>query len=182
MFDAALIEICKNPNVDSAIIREIIRVESNFQEFTVNVNKLDSFVLKNKEEAEKTAKEYIKKGYSVDMGLMQFNSKNLSLPVFNNLSISDLFDQCKNIKAGSDIFFLAYQNTDKNLNKEERINRALSVYNTGNQNLGFRNGYVAKYNLLPTLASQLTDKARKSDTRINLSYNLFNLDTKGINR
>ena len=182
MFDAALVEICKNPNVDSAIIRQIIRVESNFQEFTVNVNKLDSFVLKTKDEAEKTAKEYIKKGYSVDMGLMQFNSKNLSLPIFNHLSVSDLFDPCKNIKAGSDIFFLAYQNTDKNLNKEERINRALSVYNTGNQELGFRNGYVAKYNLLPTLVSALTDQARKSDTRINLSYNLFNLDTKGIKK
>jgi len=178
MIDMALIDMCKNPNVDSNIIQQIIRVESSFQKFVVNVNKLDSFVLKTPEEAEKTAKEYIEKGYSVDMGLMQFNSKNLRLPIFSHLSVNDLFDPCKNIKAGSDVFFLAYESTNKNLSKEERINKALSIYNTGNQDLGFKNGYVAKYSSLPILISSLVEKARKSDTKINLSYNLFNLESK----
>ena len=176
MIDMALIDICKNPNVESAIIKQIIQVESSSQEFTVNINKLDSRVLKTRAEAESTAKEHIKKGYSVDMGLMQFNSKNLNLPIFSHLSVEDLFDPCKNIKAGSDVFFLAYESTSKSLSKEERINRALSIYNTGNQELGFKNGYVAKYNSsVPTMvaSSSLLEQAKKADTKINLTYNLF---------
>jgi type IV secretion system protein VirB1 len=185
MFEMALIDMCKNPGVESALIKQIIQVESGYQEFTVNVNKLESFKLKTRQEAEETAKKYIAKGYSVDMGLMQFNSKNLNSPHFKDLTISDLFDPCKNIKAGSDVFALAYESTDKGLSKEDRINKALSIYNTGNQELGFRNGYVAKYSSLPTLVAtaSLEEQARKADTRINLSYNLFNLESKkGANK
>ena len=114
------------------------------------------------------------------MGLMQFNSKNLNSPSFKHLTISDLFDPCKNIKAGSDVFSLAYESTSKDLSKEERIKKALSIYNTGNQELGFQNGYVAKYSSsLPTLVvSSLAEQARKADTRINISYNLFNMESK----
>ncbi len=184
MIDMALIDLCKNPNVDTAIVRQIIHVESDFKEYAVNVNKHDTFLLKTREEAEKTAKDYIEKGYSVDMGLMQFNSKNLNSSNFKHLTISDLFDPCKNIKAGSDVFSLAYESTPKNLSKEERIKKALSIYNTGNQELGFQNGYVAKYSSsLPTLVvSSLAEQARKSDTRINISYNFFNLESKGENK
>lgn len=180
MIDMAFIDICKNSNVDSAIVKQIIHVESDFKEYTVNVNKHDTFLSKTREEAEKTAKDYIEKGYSVDMGLMQFNSKNLNSPSFKHLTISDLFDPCKNIKAGSDVFFLAYESTSKDLSKEERIKKALSIYNTGNQELGFQNGYVAKYSSsLPTLVvSSLAEQARKADTRINISYNLFNMESK----
>lgn len=180
MIDFALIDMCKNPAVESAIIKQIMQVESNAQEYVVNVNKLESFTLKTRKEAEETAKKFIEQGYSVDMGLMQFNSKNLNSPSFKHLTISDLFDPCKNIKAGSDVFSLAYESTSKDLSKEERIKKALSIYNTGNQELGFQNGYVAKYSSsLPTLVvSSLAEQARKADTRINISYNLFNMESK----
>lgn len=184
MIDLAFIDQCKNPNVDIEIVQQIIKIESNSQPFTVNVNKdgksFISFVSKTKEEALKSAQNYINGGLSVDIGLMQINSNNLSLKIFNDLTLEDLFDPCKNIKAGSDIFYLAYENTDKNLSQEERKNIALSVYNTGDKTRGFKNGYVSKYINNPqviTLANlSLEEEARKSNTKIDISYSLFNLD------
>ncbi|MCT7910715.1 lytic transglycosylase domain-containing protein [Arcobacter lacus] len=178
MIDLAFIEQCKNQNVDINIVQKIMQVESNKNPFAINVNKdgksYISFSPKTKEEASKIAGDYISKGFSVDLGLMQFNSNNLSLKAFSNLTINDLLDPCINIKAGSDIFYLAYENTNMKLAKEERIKMALSVYNTGNEENGFKNGYVAKYDNVPTLS--LIEQARKSDTKLNLSYSLFNLE------
>ncbi|EAI7269715.1 TPA: lytic transglycosylase domain-containing protein [Campylobacter jejuni] len=176
MIDIALIEQCKNPNVDTQIIQKIIQVESNNQQYAININKVGSFILKNKKEASTLAKNFIQKGYSVDIGLMQFNSNNLKSSMFSNYNIDDLLDICKNIKAGSDIFYLAYETTNENLTKEERINQALSIYNTGNLNDGFNNGYVAKYN--DYSFNPLLEKAKKSQTRITLEYKPFNLQTQ----
>ncbi len=184
MIDTAFIEQCKNPNIGIEIVQQIIKIESNSKPFAVNVNKdgksFISFVFETKEEALKSAQDYINGGLSVDVGLMQINSNNLSLKIFSDLTLEDLFDPCKNIKAGSDIFYLAYENTDKNLTQEERINIALSVYNTGDKNKGFTNGYIAKYNnpQIMTLANlSLEQEARKSSTKVNISYSLFNLDS-----
>ncbi|WP_065842951.1 lytic transglycosylase domain-containing protein, partial [Campylobacter fetus] len=137
----SLIEQCKNQNVDTSIIEQIIKVESNYQQYAINVNKIGSFTFKTKQEAKALADFYISKGYSVDIGLMQFNSSNLKQFSYN---VEDMLEPCSNIKAGSDLFYLAYENTDSNLNKSERISQALSTYNTGNITFGFKNGYVAK--------------------------------------
>lgn len=184
MIDIAFIDQCKNQNIDTNIVQQIIQVESNKNPLAINVNKegksFISFSPKTKIEASKIAKDYISQGYSVDIGLMQFNSKNLNLKYFSNLSIDDLLEPCTNIKAGSDIFYLAYENTNSNLTKEERISRALSVYNTGDEENGFKNGYVAKYDntSIMTLSEiTLAEQARKSDTKLNLQYSLFNLDS-----
>lgn len=177
MIDIALIEQCKNPNVETQIIQKIIQIESNNQQFAININKIGSFIPKTKDEAKTLTQSFINKGYSVDIGLMQFNSNNLKTPTFKNYSIDDLLDPCKNIKAGSDIFYLAYEATDEKLSKEERINQALSIYNTGNLEDGFNNGYVAKYNYIsPNI--NLLEKARKSETRIEIKFQPFNLQTQ----
>ncbi|HHS6700347.1 TPA: transglycosylase SLT domain-containing protein [Campylobacter jejuni] len=178
MIDIALIEQCKNPNVETQIIQKIIQIESKNENFAININKIGSFIPKTKNEAKILAQSFINKGYSVDIGLMQFNSNNLKTPTFKNYSIDDLLEPCKNIKAGSDIFYLAYEMTNENLTKEERINQALSIYNTGDFKKGFSNGYVAKYNSTVKIINNLEEKARKSDTRIKITYNLFNIQTQ----
>ncbi|PHJ03285.1 lytic transglycosylase domain-containing protein [Campylobacter fetus] len=178
MFDLAIIENCKNPNVSSPIIKQIIQIESNFNEFAINVNKIGSFTPKTKDEAINLAKKYISNGYSVDIGLMQFNSKNLNSKLFLHYSIDDLLDVCKNIKAGSDLFYLAYESTDPNLDKNERINKALSVYNTGNQQLGFKNGYVAKFDIQNSNNIEIQKIARQSNTKLSLVFKPYNFTTK----
>lgn len=171
MFDLAIIENCKNPNVDTAIIRQIIEVESTKNQFAINVNKIGSFAPKTKDEAINLAKKYISNGYSVDIGLMQFNSKNLNSTLFSHYSVDDLLDACKNIKAGSDLFYLAYESTNPNLNKFQRITRALSIYNTGNEKSGFNNGYVKKYALFYDLKNY--ENAKKSNTKLTLNFNKY---------
>ncbi|MBZ7980348.1 transglycosylase SLT domain-containing protein [Campylobacter sp. RM12640] len=176
MVDIALIEQCKNPNVPTEIIQKIILIESNNNQFAINVNGIGSFILKTKEEAKEKINYYLSKNASVDIGLMQFNSNNLKLKAFSSYSVDDLLDTCKNIKAGSDVFYLAYESTDKNLSEKERINQALSVYNTGNITNGFLNGYVAKYDSNLNIKN-INEEARKSNTKINIAFNLFNLET-----
>lgn len=171
MFDLAIIENCKNPNVSSSIIKQIIQVESNFNEFAINVNRIGSFTPKTKQEAINLAKKYISKGYSVDIGLMQFNSNNLNLALFSHYSVDDLLDICKNIKAGSDLFYLAYESTNSNLNKTQRISKALSIYNTGNEKSGLNNGYVKKYSLFYDLKDY--ENAKKSNTKLSLNFNNY---------
>lgn len=176
MIDVTLIEQCKNPNTETQIIQKIIQVESNNQQFAININKVGSFIPKSKDEAKALAENFTQKGYSVDIGLMQFNSDNLKSPTFSNYNIEDLLDACKNIKAGSDVFYLAYEMTDEKLDKEERINQALSIYNTGDLKKGFSNGYVARYNhSTPTIS--LLEKARRSQTRVEIKFQPFNLQT-----
>ncbi|WKW21808.1 lytic transglycosylase domain-containing protein [Campylobacter fetus] len=171
----SIIDQCKNQNIDTEIIKQIIEVESKYQQFAINVNKVGSFTLKTKKEAKALADFYIKQGYSVDIGLMQFNSSNLKEFSY---SIDEILEPCNNIKAGSDIFYLAYESTDPNLDKNERINKALSVYNTGNQQLGFKNGYVAKFDIQNSNNIEIQKIARQSNTKLSLVFKPYNFTTK----
>ncbi|HDX6309634.1 lytic transglycosylase domain-containing protein [Campylobacter fetus subsp. venerealis] len=171
----SIIDQCKNQNVDTEIIKQIIEVESKYQQFAINVNKVGSFTLKTKKEAKALADFYIKQGYSVDIGLMQFNSSNLKEFSY---SIDEILEPCNNIKAGSDIFYLAYESTDPNLDKNERINKALSIYNTGNQQLGFKNGYVAKFDIQNSNNIEIQKIARQSNTKLSLVFKPYNFTTK----
>lgn len=180
MFDIALIDQCKNQNVPTEMIQQIIKVESNFNTFAINVNSKGKSVVtlypKTKEKAKKIATSYIDQGFSVDLGLMQFNSNNLLLKSFAHLSLDEILDPCTNIKAGSDIFYNAYIATDKSLPNNTRIQKALSVYNTGNEKRGFENGYVAKYSSITPKTKSTTDEARYSSTKIELTFSSFNLN------
>ncbi|WKW25983.1 lytic transglycosylase domain-containing protein [Campylobacter fetus] len=171
----SIIDQCKNPNIDTEIIKQIIEVESKYQQFAINVNKVGSFNLKTKKEAKALADFYIAKGYSVDIGLMQFNSSNLKEFSYD---LDDILEPCNNIKAGSDIFYLAYESTDPNLDKSERINKALSIYNTGNQQLGFKNGYVAKFDIQNSNNIEIQKIARQSNTKLSLVFQPYNLKDK----
>jgi type IV secretion system protein VirB1 len=61
------------------------------------------------------------RGESVDMGLVQINSKNL--PALG-LSVDQVFDPCTNLAAGATILTAGYQRTGS-------LGSALSIYNTG---------------------------------------------------
>jgi type IV secretion system protein VirB1 len=61
------------------------------------------------------------RGDSVDMGLVQINSKNL--PALG-LTVEQVFDPCTNMAAGAHILATGYQ-------KAGSLGGALSIYNTG---------------------------------------------------
>lgn len=148
MFDVApYVECLFQVHQDTAT--QIIQHESGGKPNAINVNVIPGKPRpsykqpKNRMEAISQAKRFIKLGYSVDMGLMQINSKNL--PRYG-VTVEEIFDPCTNIRTGSRILYNAYQRTTKTTaDSQTALLKALSIYNTGNMQRGFTNGYVARY-------------------------------------
>ncbi|MBD6979723.1 lytic transglycosylase domain-containing protein, partial [Vibrio parahaemolyticus] len=94
--------------VHPTTIEQVIKNESNFRPLAINVNALPNqkppriTQPKTKQEAIQLANYYVSLGHSVDLGLMQINSKNLA-PF--GVSIADMFTPCKNIHVGSSILY-----------------------------------------------------------------------------
>jgi type IV secretion system protein VirB1 len=89
------------------------------------------------------ARAAIAAGYSVDLGLMQVNSRNLSMLGY---TVEEMFEPCTNLKAGATILTANYTTAAaRHGDGQEALRAALSAYNTGNFRNGFLNGYVAKY-------------------------------------
>ena len=146
MIDTLLIEQCKNPIVPTKIVKMIVQEESSKNPYAVNVNKdgksFISFIPKTKDEAITIGQSYINAGFSVDVGYMQLNSDNFKQL---NTTLENALEPCKNIYLSSTIFYNFYKDTSKKDSSITRVQKSLSAYNTGSYELGFKNGYVAKY-------------------------------------
>ena len=74
---------------------------------------------------------------------MQINSRNLRGLA---ITIEEAFDPVVNIQAGAKILLRGYRGAIRRYGPgQNALKAALSAYNTGNYEKGFRNGYVAKY-------------------------------------
>ena len=133
------------PMVAPATIAAIIQVESGGNAFALGMNGLVHKLPRphNNLEAAKQARYYMSLGYSIDLGLMQINSNNLRGLGY---SVEQILDPCTNLKAGSRILARGYAGATKHYGPgQDALKAALSAYNTGNYERGFKNGYVAKY-------------------------------------
>ena len=146
MLDSLFIEQCKNPVVPTQIVKMIVQEESSKNPYSINVNKdgksFVSFTPKTKDEAIKIAQTYINAGFSVDVGYMQLNSDNFEL---FNTTLEKAIEPCQNLFCASTVYYNFFKNTSKESPKIQRVKQSLSAYNTGSYELGFKNGYVAKY-------------------------------------
>ena len=90
------------PNVAPATLEAVISVESGGNPFALNVNGLSVQPppARDIREAAKVAASFIARGYSVDLGLMQVNSRNL---VTLGLTLQQVLDPCTNIRGGATI-------------------------------------------------------------------------------
>ena len=145
MIDAALIEACA-PAVAVETIQAIVRVESGGDPLALASNRSTGAQRLRpaslSDAVEMTLRE-IKAGYSVDIGLMQINSRNLARL---NLTVEAVFEPCTNIAAGAAILTESYDRAVKfHGDGQPALHAALSAYNTGSLQRGFQNGYVAKY-------------------------------------
>ncbi|EME4608251.1 lytic transglycosylase domain-containing protein [Escherichia coli] len=150
------------PNVSPVTLEKIIQVESGGSPLALNINP-KWITVKNPDGTTEKKRKYFKKpiavnsvqdavtvtyaamaaGHSVDMGYMQVNSSNLSSLGY---SVEDMFDACKNLKAGSRILTAFYSKALPDYpNEQSALRAALSAYNTGDFYKGFINGYLARY-------------------------------------
>lgn len=147
-------------------ILQIIHTESGGNPLAVHVNNLPANEIlppaQTPKQAIKIVSSYLARGYTVDIGLMQLNSRNL--PRFH-LSLTQALDPCINIRTGALILTDDYLRTaQKSGYGRQAFLDALSAYNSGNFREGFRNGYVARYrgaSPLPFVTSPLWNPSQR---------------------
>ena len=140
-----VIDVQCAPQVAPSTLMAIIQVESGGNPWAIGVNGPVQLPFKpqSKEQAANMATRVIRMGYSVDLGLMQINSRNLK---GLGLTIEQVLDPCTNLKAGATILTRGYLGAAKTRGPgQAALKAALSAYNTGNYTQGFHNGYVRKY-------------------------------------
>jgi type IV secretion system protein VirB1 len=150
------------PNVAPVTLQAVISVESGGNPFAMHVNELREQPQSPRDAkgASQIAERYIARGYSVDLGLMQVNSRNLAML---GVTIEQVLDPCTNIRSGATILTADYAEAVRTRGEgQPALKAALSAYNTGDFYRGFANGYVARYygqHGIPALAGSLREVA-----------------------
>jgi len=132
-------------DVHPSTVEAVVGVESGGNPVALKVNRLPGPQPRpaSVAEAVRIAESYIARGYSVDIGLMQVNNRNLPALGY---TIEQVLDPCTNIAAGGRILTANYADAARRMGEgQPALQAALSAYNTGNFSAGFRNGYVARY-------------------------------------
>jgi type IV secretion system protein VirB1 len=146
-------------NIASVTLEAVIEVESRGDALALHVNGQATQPHRpaDAREAAVLARNYIAQGYSVDLGLMQVNSRNL--PALGYTVEEVLNDPCTNIRADAAVLTADYAAAVRVHGEgQAALQAALSAYNTGDFNRGFANGYVARYyatNGVPALAKNV---------------------------
>lgn len=125
------------PNVDARTLIAVAQTESGsgagLQTLALHDNTTrQSYLPDNVQQAVAYAGELIAHGHSVDLGVMQINSKNLPEV---GMSVVEAFDPCKSMRAANTILVQGFH---------AALRDVFSRYNTGNPIRGITNGYVAK--------------------------------------
>ena len=144
MIAAALLACAAN--IAPVTLEAVIEVESRGDALALHVNGQATQPHRpaDAREAAVLARNYIARGYSVDLGLMQVNSRNLSALGYTVEEV--LNDPCTNIRAGAAVLTADYAAAVRVHGEgQAALQAALSAYNTGDFNRGFANGYVARY-------------------------------------
>lgn len=130
------------PTVAPQTVLAIIQTESKGHPLALNVNGARQPGRQTSTaHAITTARRFIAAGYSVDLGLGQINSRNMR---WLSLNWETVFDPCTNVAAIGHVLTQNYNAVKAGRDPQTALRIALSMYNTGSQTRGFRNGYVAK--------------------------------------
>ncbi len=132
------------PNVAPRTLLSVVHVESRFDPLAIGVNGAPRITVApvSVDDAIAKAGALIAAGRSLDLGLAQINSKNLS---WLGLSLREVFEPCTNLRAASRILQDGYRRSDAGrVGEQAALKTALSYYNSGDPIRGISNGYVGK--------------------------------------
>ncbi len=117
-----LIHLCA-PDLAPITMAAIVQQESGGNPLLLHDNTAKITLRpKNIAEATSLAQALIRSGHSIDIGLAQINSRNLSAM---KLGIEDALDPCTNLRAAQSVMKVAWEQSGHDLR------RALAAYNTG---------------------------------------------------
>lgn len=130
------------PQVAPQTLAAIAYAESRFNPIAIGVNRGPRPARQPRDAAEaaKVARELLLRGANLDLGVAQINSDNLD---WLGLSVEDAFDPCRNLAAAGVVLSAGYH-AAPGADRQAALRVALSRYNTGHPERGFRNGYVAR--------------------------------------
>ena len=133
------------PYVAPATLAGVIQVESGRDPLALHVNGVSTQppAPRTKAEAVTVAERFIARGFSVDLGRMQVNSRNLAM---FGVTVAQMLEPfaCDNVRVGADILAADYRRAAEVYGEgQTALRAALSAYNTGSF---YRGGaYVARY-------------------------------------
>jgi type IV secretion system protein VirB1 len=141
------------PSISPETLAGVAQTESGFDDAAIHDNTTRrTYLPATHAQAIALASELVvADGHSVDLGLMQINSANLSRL---GLSLAEAFDACKSMQASAQILQENYR---------AAVHDMLSRYNTGDPVRGIANGYVARVeanarSIIPGAASRSIEK------------------------
>ncbi|MFK4056835.1 lytic transglycosylase domain-containing protein [Brevundimonas sp. NPDC046655] len=147
MLDLAIIlslaQTCA-PTTAPETLAAIAYVESRFDPLAIGVNRgpRPSRRPRDRPDAVRIARGLLARGADLDLGVGQINSGNLA---WLGLSVEDVFDPCRNLAASAKVLRTGYRPSGHRPDQRQAALRAaLSRYNTGHPERGFRNGYVGR--------------------------------------
>ncbi len=129
------------PSIAPEALLPLTHVESSWNTLAIDINHGPVVHAHNEGEAVAIASSYIRAGYSVDLGIAQINSRNLSRV---GLSVADAFDPCLNFRAAEKLLTENYNRASRDYSGLEAISRTFSLYNSGSYTVGYHNNYVGK--------------------------------------
>lgn len=130
------------PQTAPATLAAVAWAESRFDPLAIGVNRgpRPARPPRDAADAARIARDLLARGANLDLGVAQINSDNLDRL---GLTPEAAFDPCSNLAAADRILRAGYRpGPDRTPQQTLRI--ALSRYNTGHPERGFRNGYVAR--------------------------------------
>ncbi|MQW86666.1 type IV secretion system lytic transglycosylase VirB1 [Sinorhizobium saheli] len=133
------------PWVSPSTLAAIAKVESDFDPLSAYDNTTgETLHWKDPAEATKSVEQRLEAGHSIDVGLMQINSKNFSAL---GLTPENAFQPCISLTAAGNLLESRYAGGKTAAAEQRALRQAISAYNTGDLRRGFTNGYVRKVEL-----------------------------------
>ncbi|NYT79232.1 lytic transglycosylase domain-containing protein [Alcaligenaceae bacterium] len=140
---AGLASACA-PNIHPTTLLALVQHESRAKAYAIGINGAGGGTryADSAEHATSIAHALLKAGTNFDAGLAQINVRNWD---WLGLDAETVFDPCTNLKAAQTVLTECYARALQRHHEEQQALRAaLSCYNTGHFERGFRNGYVSK--------------------------------------
>lgn len=132
------------PAVAPTTLLAVARAESGLDPLAIGINgpAASHTRAQSTADAVRQAERLIAAGRDIDLGLAQINVRNLSRL---RLTVSDAFDPCRNLAASAQVLSEGYRRALPSTGPgQPALRTALSFYNTGTPDRGFRNGYVTR--------------------------------------
>jgi type IV secretion system protein VirB1 len=128
------------PGVELRTLRAVAAVESHFEPWAIRDNTTHEVLAPySLAAAVAFAGDRLRKSHSVDLGLMQINSRNLASL---GIGMSDAFDPCRSLGAASQILLAGIAAGSSEAERQAAILITLSRCNTGKPLTGIANGYA----------------------------------------